>query len=182
MGVPLFQEQLLKIAMDIADFSGSEAEELRRAMGFKRPDRKMELITQKLREGMSKKGIPFDVQTQVVDYTKAFANYGFPESYAFSFALLAYASAYFMVYYRACLMAAMFNNSRFPLSNQTERNLLVSFAQQSAGAKRPLRRVHHQKTGRAGYAKLHIAAQRLDRRTSARSNAFAQKCERLVRH
>lgn len=113
MGVPLFQEQLLKIAMDIADFSGSEAEELRRAMGFKRPDKKMEMITRKLREGMAKKGIPFDVQTQVVDYTKAFANYGFPESHAYSFALLAYASAYFMVHYRACFMAAMFNN--YPL-------------------------------------------------------------------
>lgn len=113
MGVPLFQEQLLKIAMDIAEFSGSEAEELRRAMGFKRLDKKMELITQKLREGMSKKGIPLDVQIQVVDYTKAFANYGFPESHAFSFALLAYASAYFMVHYRVCFMAAMFNN--YPL-------------------------------------------------------------------
>lgn len=113
MGVPLFQEQLLKIAMDIAEFSGSEAEELRRAMGFKRPDRKMELITQKLREGMSKKGIPLDVQIQVVDYTKAFANYGFPESHAYSFALLAYASAYFMVHYRACFMAAMLTN--YPL-------------------------------------------------------------------
>lgn len=113
MGVPLFQEQLLKMAMDIAEFSGSEAEELRRAMGFKRPDKKMELITQKLREGMSKKGIPLDVQIQVVDYTKAFANYGFPESHAFSFALLAYASAYFMLHYRACFMTAMFNN--YPL-------------------------------------------------------------------
>lgn len=113
MGVPLFQEQLLKIAMDIADFTGSEAEELRRAMGFKRPDAKMELVTRKLREGMSRKGIPEDVQTQVVDYTKAFANYGFPESHAFSFALLAYASAYFMIHYRACFMTAMFNN--YPL-------------------------------------------------------------------
>ena len=113
MGVPLFQEQLLKIAMDIADFTGSEAEELRRAMGFKRPDRKMEMITQKLREGMSRKGIPFDVQIQVVDYTKAFANYGFPESHAFSFALLAYASAYFIVHYRACFTTAMLNN--YPL-------------------------------------------------------------------
>lgn len=113
MGVPLFQEQLLKMAMDIAEFSGSEAEELRRVMGFKRPDKKMELISQKLREGMSKKGIPLEVQLQVVDYTKAFANYGFPESHAFSFALLAYASAYFMLHYRACFMTAMFNN--YPL-------------------------------------------------------------------
>ncbi len=113
MGVPLFQEQLLKIAMDIAEFTGSEAEELRRAMGFKRPDKKMELITQKLREGMSRKGIPLDVQIQVVDYTKAFANYGFPESHAYSFALLAYASAYFIIHFRACFTAAMLNN--YPL-------------------------------------------------------------------
>jgi error-prone DNA polymerase len=113
MGVPLFQEQLLKIAMDIADFTGSEAEELRRAMGFKRPDIKLEKISQNLRAGMAKKGIPEEVQQQIVDYTKAFANYGFPESHAFSFALLAYASAYFIIHYRACFMAAMFNN--YPL-------------------------------------------------------------------
>ena len=113
MGVPLFQEQLLKIAMDIAGFTGAEAEELRRAMGFKRPDIKLEKIGQNLRDGMTKKGIPLDVQEQIVDYTKAFANYGFPESHAFSFALLAYASAYFMVHYRACFMTAMFNN--YPL-------------------------------------------------------------------
>jgi error-prone DNA polymerase len=113
MGVPLFQEQLLKMAMDIAGFSGGEAEELRRAMGFKRPDRKMEKIAQNLRDGMAKRGIPPDVQEQIVEYTKAFANYGFPESHAFSFALLAYASAYYIVHYRACFMAAMFNN--YPL-------------------------------------------------------------------
>ncbi|MFZ1702012.1 MAG: error-prone DNA polymerase [Pyrinomonadaceae bacterium] len=113
MGVPLFQEQLLKMAMDIAGFSGSDAEELRRAMGFKRPDIKLEKIGQNLRDGMTRNGIPEDVQEQIVAYTKAFANYGFPESHAFSFALLAYASAYFMVHYRACFMAAMFNN--YPL-------------------------------------------------------------------
>ncbi|MGE3465391.1 MAG: DNA polymerase III subunit alpha, partial [Pyrinomonadaceae bacterium] len=113
MGVPLFQEQLLKMAMDIAGFSGSDAEELRRAMGFKRPDIKLEKIGQNLRDGMTRNGIPQDVQEQIVAYTKAFANYGFPESHAFSFALLAYASAYFMIHYRACFMAAMFNN--YPL-------------------------------------------------------------------
>lgn len=113
MGVPLFQEQLLKMAMDIAGFSGGEADELRRAMGFKRPDRKMERIAQNLRDGMTKRGIPRDVQEQIVEYTKAFANYGFPESHAYSFALLAYASAYYIVHYRACFMAAMFNN--YPL-------------------------------------------------------------------
>ncbi|MBX3283370.1 MAG: error-prone DNA polymerase [Acidobacteria bacterium] len=113
LGVPLFQEQLLKMAMDIAGFSGGEADELRRAMGFKRPDRRMERITQNLRNGMAKNNIPDDVQDQIVDYTKAFANYGFPESHAYSFALLAYASAYYIIHFRACFMTAMFNN--YPL-------------------------------------------------------------------
>ncbi|MFL6373418.1 MAG: DNA polymerase III subunit alpha [Pyrinomonadaceae bacterium] len=113
MGVPLFQEQLLKMAMDIAGFSGGEAEELRRAMGFKHPDKKMTRIADNLRRGMTERNIPPEVQEQIVDYTKAFANYGFPESHAYSFALLAYASAYYIIHYRACFMAAMFNN--YPL-------------------------------------------------------------------
>jgi error-prone DNA polymerase len=113
LGVPLFQEQLLKIAMDIAGFTGSEAEELRRAMGFKRPDIKLEKISANLRAGMTRNGIPADVQEKIVQCVKAFSNYGFPESHAYSFALLAYASAYFMVHYRAAFMTAMFNN--YPL-------------------------------------------------------------------
>lgn len=113
MGVPLFQEQLLKIAMDVAGFSGSEAEELRKAMGFKRPDIKLEVIGNKLRKGMSERDVPEAVQENIVACVKAFSNYGFPESHAYSFALLAYASAYFMIHYRACFMTAMFNN--YPL-------------------------------------------------------------------
>ncbi|MFN2501355.1 MAG: DNA polymerase III subunit alpha [Pyrinomonadaceae bacterium] len=113
LGVPLFQEQLLKIAMDIADFSGGEAEELRRAMGFKRPDRRMEQIEINLRAGMSRNKIGEKTQDMIVTCVKAFANYGFPESHAFSFALLAYASAYFIAHYRACFMTAMFNS--YPL-------------------------------------------------------------------
>ncbi len=113
LGVPLFQEQLLKIAMDVAGFTGTEAEELRKAMGFKRPDIKLDLIGQKLREGMTERNIPEAVQENIVACVKAFSNYGFPESHAYSFALLAYASAYFMVHYRACFMAAMLNN--YPL-------------------------------------------------------------------
>jgi error-prone DNA polymerase len=113
LGVPLFQEQLLKMAMDIAGFTGSEAEELRRAMGFKRPDIKLDLIGEKLRAGMRERNIPEEVQENIVACVKAFSNYGFPESHAYSFALLAYASAYFMVHYRACFMTAMLNN--YPL-------------------------------------------------------------------
>jgi error-prone DNA polymerase len=113
LGVPLFQEQLLKMAMDIAGFTGSEAEELRKAMGFKRPDIKLEVIGEKLRSGMRERNIPPEVQENIVACVKAFSNYGFPESHAYSFALLAYASAYFMVHYRACFMTAMLNN--YPL-------------------------------------------------------------------
>ncbi len=113
LGVPLFQEQLLKIAMDIAGFTGTEIEELRKAMGFKRPDIKLELIGEKLRAGMTERNVPTEVQENIVNCVKAFSNYGFPESHAYSFALLAYASAYYMIHYRACFMAAMFNN--YPL-------------------------------------------------------------------
>jgi len=113
LGVPLFQEQLLKMAMDIAGFTGSEAEELRRAMGFKRPDIKLESIGEKLRKGMSERNIPKEVQENIVACVKAFSNYGFPESHAASFALLAYASAYLKVHYLAEFTAAMLNN--YPL-------------------------------------------------------------------
>jgi error-prone DNA polymerase len=112
-GVPLFQEQLLKIAMELADFSGAEAAELRQAMGFKHPTEKLGPIEKNLRAGMTRKGITQEVQDNIVNCVMAFSNYGFPESHAVSFALLAYASAYFMVHYRACFMAAMFNN--YPL-------------------------------------------------------------------
>lgn len=113
LGVPLFQEQLLKISMDLANFSGAEAEELRRAMGFKRPDVRLKSIAENLRKGMTDNGIEPEVQENIVKCVLAFSNYGFPESHAVSFALLAYASAYFMVHYRACFMAAMLNN--YPL-------------------------------------------------------------------
>ena len=113
MGVPLFQEQLLKISMDIAGFTSDETEDLRRAMGFKRPGKKLEKISHNLRKGMEARGVPEKVQENIVNCVLAFSNYGFPESHAFSFALLAYASAYFMVHYRAAFMTAMFNN--YPL-------------------------------------------------------------------
>ncbi|MEQ1921964.1 MAG: error-prone DNA polymerase [Pyrinomonadaceae bacterium] len=113
MGVPLFQEQLLKISMDIAGFTSDETEDLRKAMGFKKPGKKLEKISKNLREGMEKRGVPTEVQENIVACVLAFSNYGFPESHAFSFALLAYASAYFVIHHRACFMAAMFNN--YPL-------------------------------------------------------------------
>ena len=110
LGVPLFQEQLLKMAMIVADFTGGEAEELRRAMGFKRSEQRMIDIDARLRSGMTKKGIAGEVQDTIVQAITSFALYGFPESHAASFALIAYASAYLKCHYLAAFTAAMLNN------------------------------------------------------------------------
>src|SRR6266536_3799553 len=110
LGVPLFQEQLLKMAMTCAGFSGGEAEELRRAMGFKRSEARMREIEVKLRRGMTEKGITGKTQDEIVQSIASFALYGFPESHAASFALLAYASAYLKCHYLAAFTAATLNN------------------------------------------------------------------------
>jgi error-prone DNA polymerase len=110
LGVPLFQEQLLRMAMVAAGFTGGEAEELRRAMGFKRSEVRMKEIEIKLRRGMQSNGITGETQDKVVQSITSFALYGFPESHAASFALLAYASAYLKCHYLAAFTAAMLNN------------------------------------------------------------------------
>ncbi|HEX6210933.1 MAG TPA: error-prone DNA polymerase [Methylomirabilota bacterium] len=110
LGVPLFQEQLLRMAMVAAGFSGGQAEELRRAMGFKRSEKRMKAIEQQLREGMARQGITGEPAEQIITSIASFALYGFPESHAASFALLAYASAYLKVHYPAVFYAALLNN------------------------------------------------------------------------
>jgi error-prone DNA polymerase len=110
LGVPLFQEQLLRIAMIAAGFSGGEAEELRRAFGFKRSEKRMKEVEYKLRRGMEKNGIVGETQETIIRSITSFALYGFPESHAASFALLAYASAYLKCHYLAAFTAAMLNN------------------------------------------------------------------------
>jgi error-prone DNA polymerase len=110
LGVPLFQEQLLRIAMVAANFSGGEAEELRRAMGFKRSQARMKEIEARLRSGMTQNGISQEAQEQIVLSISSFALYGFPESHAASFALIAYASAYLKCHYLAAFTAALLNN------------------------------------------------------------------------
>jgi error-prone DNA polymerase len=110
LGVPLFQEQLLRIAMIAAEFTGGEAEELRRAMGFKRSEKRMKDIEQKLRAGMARQGITPEAQDKITRSIASFALYGFPESHAASFALIAYASAYLKCHYLAAFTAAMLNN------------------------------------------------------------------------
>jgi error-prone DNA polymerase len=109
LGVPLFQEQLLRLAMTAAGFSGGEAEELRRAMGFKRSQERMQKIETRLRDGMTARGITGVAQDDIVRGITSFALYGFPESHAASFALIAYASSYLKCHHPAAFLAGLLN-------------------------------------------------------------------------
>ena len=110
LSVPLFQEQLLRMAMVVAGFTGGQAEDLRRAMGFKRSEQRMREIEIQLRAGMARNGITGETADRIVMAIGSFALYGFPESHAASFALLAYASAYLKVHYPAAFYTALLNN------------------------------------------------------------------------
>src|SRR5689334_4968998 len=110
LGVPLFQEQLLRMAMVAANFTGGQAEDLRRAMGFKRSEKRMKEIEVQLRAGMAQNGITGETAETIITSITSFALYGFPESHAASFALLAYASAYLKVHYPAAFYTSLLNN------------------------------------------------------------------------
>jgi len=110
LGVPLFQEQMLKIAMVMADFSGDEAEELRRALSFHRSEERMNKVCAKLRIAMERKGVTTDKIDKIVQSISSFALYGFPESHAISFAILAYGSAYLKVHRAPEFYASLLNN------------------------------------------------------------------------
>lgn len=110
LGVPLFQEQLLRMAMAVASFTGAEAEELRRAVGMRRSMQRMKDLEGRLRAGMAHNGIGPEAQDNIVQSISSFAMYGFPESHAASFALLAYASAYLKVHYLAAFTCGLLNN------------------------------------------------------------------------
>src|SRR5206468_1075646 len=110
LGVPLFQEQMLKIAMIMADFSGKEAEELRRALSFHRSEERMQKVCAKLRAAMERKDIGPDKIDKIIQSISSFALYGFPESHAISFAILAYGSAYLKVHRAPEFYASLINN------------------------------------------------------------------------
>jgi len=110
LGVPLFQEQLLRMAMTVASFTGAEAEELRRAVGMRRSMQRMKDLEGRLRAGMTHNGIGPEAQDNIVQGISSFAMYGFPESHAASFALIAYASAYLKVHYLGAFTCGLLNN------------------------------------------------------------------------
>ncbi|HZA18069.1 MAG TPA: error-prone DNA polymerase, partial [Pseudonocardiaceae bacterium] len=107
LGVPLFQEQLMQMAIDVADFSAAEADELRRAMGAKRSTERMERLRERLFNGMASHGIKDELAEKIYAKLLAFANFGFPESHSISFASLVYYSAWFKHYYPAAFCAAL---------------------------------------------------------------------------
>ncbi|HZD38316.1 MAG TPA: OB-fold nucleic acid binding domain-containing protein, partial [Actinomycetes bacterium] len=108
-GVPLFQEQLMQMAVDAAGFTAAEADQLRQAMGAKRSVERMEQLRGRLYQGMAERGITGKVADQVYEQLAAFANFGFPESHAVSFAYLVYSSAWLKLHYPAAFLAALLN-------------------------------------------------------------------------
>ncbi|PWD52270.1 error-prone DNA polymerase [Serinibacter arcticus] len=107
LGVPLFQEQLMQIAIDVASFSATEADQLRRAMGSKRSMEKMEALRERLLQGMADNGISRSVAEQIFDKLRAFADFGFPESHAFSFGYLVYASTWLKAHHPEAFYAGL---------------------------------------------------------------------------
>ena len=107
LGVPLFQEQLMQIAIDVAGFFPAEADQLRKAMGSKRSLERMEALRERLMEGMAANGITPEVGEQIYAKLQAFADFGFPESHSFSFAYLVYASAWLKVHHPEAFYAAL---------------------------------------------------------------------------
>jgi error-prone DNA polymerase len=110
LGVPLFQEQLLRMAVAVARFSGGEAEEMRRTLTHKHSHKRMASLAGRLREGMRQNGIEGQAADEILRLIASFALYGFPESHAASFALIAYASAYLKAYHPAAFLCALLNN------------------------------------------------------------------------
>ena len=110
LGVPMFQEQVLKMAMVMADFTGSEAEELRRALSFHRSHERMRKVEVKLRRALEERGVSEAAVESIVKVIGSFALYGFPESHAISFGLLAYASSYLKVHRAAEFYTGLLNN------------------------------------------------------------------------
>jgi error-prone DNA polymerase len=109
-GVPMFQEQMIRMTMDIAGYSGAEADGIRRAVSFKRNNTRIVGEIEKLRARMTERGVPADIQDRIVQSIQSFALYGFPESHALSFAWIAYVSCWMKVHHPAAFYCGLINN------------------------------------------------------------------------
>ncbi|MCH7226784.1 DNA polymerase III subunit alpha [Haloferula sp. A504] len=139
LGVPLFQEQVLRMAMTLAGFTGTEADELRRAMAFKRADEKMEAVARKLDTRMTARGIPAEARRKVIQSIGSFALYGFPESHAISFALIAYLSCWMKVHHPAEFYCGLINHQ--PMGFYSV-NTLLQDAKRHRVRARPISVIH----------------------------------------
>ena len=135
LGVPLFQEQLMEMAMDVAGFTAADADQLRRAMGSKRSAERMEALHGRLLAGMARNGIGHDVGEQIYDKLRAFADFGFPESHAYSFAYLVYASAWLKRYHPAAFYAGLLGAQ--PMGFYTPQSLVADARRHGSEVLRP---------------------------------------------
>ncbi|HEX6869548.1 MAG TPA: error-prone DNA polymerase, partial [Micromonosporaceae bacterium] len=135
LGVPLFQEQLMQMAIDVAGFDAASADELRRAMGSKRSAERMQRLKERLFRGMASNGITGELAEDLFGKLSAFANYGFPESHAMSFAYLVFASAWFKRYHPAAFCAALINAQ--PMGFYSTQSLVEDARRHGVKVRRP---------------------------------------------
>jgi len=135
LGVPLFQEQLMEMAVAIAGFSAADADELRQAMAAKRSAARMEKMRARLYEGMEERGVTGTVADQVFDALAAFANFGFPESHSVSFAYLVYSSAWLKLHYPAAFTAGLLNSQ--PMGFWSPQSLVADARRHGVRVRRP---------------------------------------------
>jgi error-prone DNA polymerase len=135
LGVPLFQEQLMEMAVAIAGFSAADADELRQAMAAKRSAARMEKMRARLYEGMAARGVTGAVADQVFEALAAFANFGFPESHSVSFAHLVYSSAWVKLHYPAAFTAGLLNSQ--PMGFWSPQSLVADARRHGVGVRRP---------------------------------------------
>ncbi len=135
LGVPIFQEQLMQIVIDVAGFSPTEADELRQAMSHRRSDERMARLRGRLMAGMEERGVTGEVAAGIYDSLAAFANFGFPESHALSFASLVYSSAWLKLHYPAAFVAGLLNAQ--PMGFWSPQSLLADARRHGVEVRRP---------------------------------------------
>ncbi len=135
LGVPLFQEQLMEMAVAVADFTATEADELRQAMAAKRSAARMLDLKERLYRGMARHGIEGERADQIYEALAAFANFGFPESHAVSFAHLVYCSAWIKLHYPAAFLASLLNAQ--PMGFWSPQSLVADAQRRGVEVRRP---------------------------------------------
>ena len=135
LGVPLFQEQLMEMAVAVAGFSATEADELRQAMAAKRSEARMAALRDRLYAGMAEKGVELETRDKIFHALAAFANFGFPESHSVSFAHLVYCSAWMKVHHPAAFYAGILNTQ--PMGFWSPQSLLADAERHGIEIRRP---------------------------------------------